>query len=260
MAFPFEAITSGIGNVLNFLSQKEANKINKQAAEMSNYYQMLAAQNGIQWKVQDAIKAGVHPLVGLGAQTTSFSPTTVGAEGTKFDFSGVGQDLSRAFQAAQSGEVRKENDEAKMRKLQIEKGSLENDVLRNEVASGQIRNSRQGGQLGPPMPRIVPLPRPGPDRTINQQIPVSEDDIKQKGEDYPQTKIVRPWGYPLHANPWFSDGQQFEDRYGDSEVGSTIKFGVNTAADHIYTGYRYWKDHTSRPPRPSFGGRYRGRK
>ena len=35
------------------------------------------AKRGIQWRVHDAKKAGLHPLAALGAQTTSFSPSFV---------------------------------------------------------------------------------------------------------------------------------------------------------------------------------------
>lgn len=36
------------------------------------------AQMGIQWRVQDAMKAGIHPLAALGASTHSGQPTIVG--------------------------------------------------------------------------------------------------------------------------------------------------------------------------------------
>lgn len=59
------------------------------------------AENSIQWKVQDAKKAGVHPLAALGANTMSFSPQTVGQ--MKSDF---GQNLGRAINAGLDKESR----------------------------------------------------------------------------------------------------------------------------------------------------------
>lgn len=200
------------------------------------------AQSGVRWKVDDARAAGIHPLAALGAQTSSFSPVSVGLDKPETNFSGMGQDLGRALKAASSNAEREAQDERESRRLELEGKRLSNDALRAEIASKQIRNSRISGQVGPPMPMPgdrVPLPRPGPARTMSEGIAVSDDDIKQKGEDYPGTKIVRPFGYPLLANPYFNDGQQFEDRYGDSEIGSTAKFGINTVADHLYSGWHW---------------------
>lgn len=200
------------------------------------------AQSGIQWKVADAQKAGIHPLAALGAQTSSFSPVSIGST----DYGSMGQDLGRAVKAAMSDQDRAEETTREANKLALEKAGLENDILRTELASKQKRFETNAGAVAMPgntsVLGRVPLPRPGPDRTVSVGAAVKEDDIKQKAEDYPQTAVVRPFGYPLYANPWFNDGQQFEDRYGDSEIGSTIKFGINTIADHAYTGSRYLRD------------------
>jgi hypothetical protein len=50
-------------------------KINAENIEMQKDF----AQHGISWRVKDAKEAGLHPLAALGAQTTSFSPSSVGA-------------------------------------------------------------------------------------------------------------------------------------------------------------------------------------
>lgn len=205
------------------------------------------AQHGVSWKVNDARDAGINPLAALGANTVSYSPQAFADVGPAPKpgnaLSDMGQDLTRAFKAASSAGIREEKDAADLRKLELEKASLQNDVLKQELNSRQMRFSRLGGNLGPPLPVA---------HTISANEPVKSDDIKQKAEDYPATRIVRPFGYPLIAAPALSDGQQFEDRYGDSEIGSTIKFGVNTIADHAYTGYKWvWpklKSHMSRIP------------
>lgn len=216
----------------NIAYQKEFNQQQLAWGREQAQNQKQYAQEGIQWKVADAVKAGLHPLAAMGANTTSYSPVTLGGEAPQNNYSStMGQDLSRAAKALFQQHEREEIDNQLARRQQLEKGSLENEVLRQEVRSRDIRNSQLSGQVP------VPMPRPGPDRTVSGWA-VKDDDIKSKEEDYPATKIVRPFGYPLYANPWFNDGQQFEDRYGDSEVGSTIKFGVNTLADHVYSAYR----------------------
>lgn len=239
-----ELISAGanlIGGFFNRQSQNEYNKQQMQIAQQNMALQREFAQSGIQWKVQDAKAAGLHPLAALGAQTSSFSPVSVGGSAPELDLGSAGQDIGRAVKAAMSQNDRAAQDEATARRLSLEKAGLENDILRQELLSKAVRSSPVSAQVGPGFPAntsVIPLPRPGPARTLSEGAAVGDDEIKQKAEDYPGTKIVRPFGYPLYANPWFNDGQQFEDRYGDSEIGSTVKFGVNTLADHVYSAYR----------------------
>lgn len=263
------SILSGIGSLFNTFSQSDTNRENREAQERINQANLAQArennamqakyaqlnldqqrefaQQGIRWKVDDAKASGLHPLAALGAQVSSFSPISVGSSSAalesstsvapKLDLSDMGQNLSRAEAAGSTAGERTSKLAAEVAKvmgaLSLEKAGLENDLLRTNIA-------KERSQIGPPFP--VPLPRPGPDRTTSG-FAVKDDDIKQKEEDHPQTKIVRPFGYPLKSAPWFNDGQQFEDRYGESEIGSTIKFGVNTLADHIYTGYGLLPDY-----------------
>lgn len=234
------AALSGAGKVADYFSGRDKQKSDEAIARANIEAQREFAQQGIRWKVNDALAAGVHPLAALGASTTSFSPVQVGG-GQQTDFSGMGQDFGRAIESMMQKDEKAQRRADEASKLAIEKAGLENDILRAELNSKIATRGAGSAQQGPGMPSPVsrvPLPRPGPDRTVGG-VAVSEDDIKQKAEDYPQTKVVRPFGYPLYANPWFNDGQQFEDRYGDSEIGSTGKFIVNTIADHAYTGWRW---------------------
>lgn len=117
------------------------------------------AQQGIQWKVADAKKAGVHPLYALGAQTTSFSPVSVGSslgEG----IASAGQDVGRAVNATSSESVRASAAAAALTQLQLERGKLENDLLRTELASKIARNTQTASP---------PLPSPGDRYLIDGQ-------------------------------------------------------------------------------------------
>lgn len=187
------------------------------------------AQNGIRWKVQDATAAGLHPLAALGAQTSSFSPVSIGSggEGGTANFVSAGQDIGRAIKSAITKEEREERDMQTARKLQLEKGALENDVLRTELVS-KLR--REATSVGPPMPGRIPLPRPGPRRMPSGEA-VREDDMKQTIEDQPSPESGRPYGFQMQYNPHFGSAQSFEDRYGDSEIAQTIKFIINSGAD-----------------------------
>lgn len=233
MGFDF---SFGLGDlasgVLNYFGGEKNRDSQLQIAQQNIQAQREFAQQGIRWKVADALAAGIHPLAALGAQTTSFSPVSVG------DVSGglgaAGQDIGRAVKAMVTSE---ERDDAvahkKAQQLALEKGSLENELLRS-----QIRRLNAPG-TGPGMPGAGKTGQPAIDKTVTLRAPVKADDIKQKAEDFPQTKIGRPFGYPLLHNPYFGDGQSFEDRYGESDIASTAKFGVNTLADHAYTGYKW---------------------
>lgn len=62
------------------------------------------AQNGIQWRVEDAKKAGIHPLAALGAHTTSFTPISVGSE-LGDAMQRIGQNLSTHQQQKQQADA-----------------------------------------------------------------------------------------------------------------------------------------------------------
>lgn len=113
---------------------------NKQASDNIKYQKQFA-KTGIQWRVEDAKKAGIHPLAALGANTHSFAPVQGG------DWSGLasaGQDLGRAIEARTTEKQRVDGYAAELRKLQLERGRLENDVLRADLAS-RVAKVKQPG-------------------------------------------------------------------------------------------------------------------
>lgn len=107
------------------------------------------AQKGIQWKVADAKKAGIHPLAALGASTHSFAPNNVGSE-----LASAGQDLGRAIDAERTKSERVDGYTAQARNLALQKAGLENDILRTELAS-RVARVRQAGQP-PARPTVDP--------------------------------------------------------------------------------------------------------
>lgn len=136
-----------------------SNSAEQQTKEMIDL-QREFAQSGIQWRVADAKKAGIHPLYALGANTTSFSPFSVGDGGLGSSIASAGQDIGRALEGAMS-----KSGSAMVRKIAtkqaLERGQLENDLLRS-----QIRKNDQPGsppRVGNPIPR--PKPGSGSDRT-----------------------------------------------------------------------------------------------
>lgn len=99
-------------------------------AKKNRALQKEAMYNGIQIKVKDAEKAGVHPLYALGAST--FSPTPI-MSGLPEAVGNAGQDISRAVSAAQDGRERASVYSKTLQSLQLERGSLENELLRSQI-------------------------------------------------------------------------------------------------------------------------------
>lgn len=103
------------------------------------------AQNGIQWKVADANKAGIHPLYALGAQTHSFAPVQTGVPEA---IANMGQDLGRAYQASNTQPEKVDAYTQAIQKINLEKGALENQLLASQIAK---LNQTQA----PPAPALV---------------------------------------------------------------------------------------------------------
>lgn len=125
----------------------------KSQADKNIKLQKQFAQSGIQWKVEDAKKAGVHPLYALGAQTHSFAPQSVGDMG----ISNAGQDLSRAVSAAQPQSAHK----GTAARLQLENMELQNDFLRSQINASKLATLRQG--------QTIPMPSAGDRMLVDGQ-------------------------------------------------------------------------------------------
>lgn len=108
----------------------------KKAAKQQYKHQKEFAQNAIQWKAQDAEKAGISKLYALGANTTSYSPVSVGDTSGFGNLGQMGQDIGRALDtnAPQSSKASTVLGTAAA-KLQLEGMKLDNDIKRTQLAS-----------------------------------------------------------------------------------------------------------------------------
>lgn len=134
------------GGLLGLNAQKDAAAAQERMAAQNIALQKEFAQSGIQWKVADAKAAGVHPLYALGANTTSFSPVSIGSPSGNPLGDGIsraGQDLSRAMAATSNSTTRLVSG------LTVERSMLENDLLRVQIAKAKQ-------QIGPPVPTAHP--------------------------------------------------------------------------------------------------------
>jgi len=154
-------------NSANVRVQKAQNRANRMAARVVNRQQLqLAKKNiklqkefaksGIQWKVRDAQKAGIHPLYALGAQTMSFNPVSVGLDSAPGqaahmqsgqavpDFSGLadaGQNIGRAIDSTLSAGGQMEALQLGLAQAQVTGANLDNDIKRAQLASALVTNT-----------------------------------------------------------------------------------------------------------------------
>lgn len=136
------------------------------------------AKNAVQWKVEDAKKAGVHPLFALGANTTSFSPVPVTGSAT-------GDAIARGGAA-----IAKSMSESKMKKLQT------------DLVEAQIQESRSRS--------IAALAQA---KATNAEADfVTKQAIESAHRRDTQLKIN---DIPITKDTSWSDTQDMEDRYGD---------------------------------------------
>lgn len=125
---------------------------NQAAIAQQNYeHQKEFAQNGIRWKVADAKAAGIHPLYGLGASTSSYSPVSgyggdfgVGEAASQF-----GQGIGRAVEAGMTKEERQRENakremnevfELALRRQELEQGAerIKESKLRNQLMQNEV--------------------------------------------------------------------------------------------------------------------------
>lgn len=94
---------AGISTIGSLLGGALASRSAQNQQEDNIQMQKEFAQNGVRWRVEDAQKAGVHPLFALGASTQGFAPNPVIPD--DFGISQAGQGIGNAVAAsAQNGD------------------------------------------------------------------------------------------------------------------------------------------------------------
>lgn len=146
-----------LGGMLGNKAQEKAQRQNMahEAAMRKKEYdqQKEFAQSGIQWKVQDADKAGVHPLYALGANTVSYAPQSIGSTQLQPEGFGyvadAGQHLGRAISSTTSKPGQVDGFTRAVQALQLDGLGLDNDIKRADLAS-KIATTQQGSMPGIP--------------------------------------------------------------------------------------------------------------
>lgn len=110
---------------------------NRQQLRHSDDMQREFAQNGIQWRVRDAKKAGISPLVALGSSPLMPFPQTMG-DPSADSFRSAGQDLSRAASAMMPDEERvRLKLQNRLLSSQIDESDARAEAIRSSVSRGE---------------------------------------------------------------------------------------------------------------------------
>lgn len=118
-----------LGNIGgSLLSSSSADK----AAARNEAFQREFAKQGLSWKVADAKKAGINPLVALGASTYSPAPSAVGTNYGDLGLGQLGQNISRGMTAKMTAEQRELHElNKRLLEVQIEGQAIDNNNARN---------------------------------------------------------------------------------------------------------------------------------
>lgn len=209
--------TGGINAISGYLTADAAKDASKKAYKRAKEF----AQSGIQWKVQDAIAAGINPYFALGAPTATFSDSSVGVDPLGAALEGMGQGISRAALANTGGSGKMT---AQMEALGVERAGLENDYLRAKIAS-ELRLQTQAGTTP------APLPVPGiPGATVPVQFP----NLGQTAENHYSDIGGNIYGGLAMINDWARSTPQ-----GRAVIDTTAReaSAVRAALDYLWTHF-----------------------
>lgn len=177
------------------------------------------AQHGLRWKVEDARRAGIHPLAALGGTGSLYAPasTTFSGGGSGPDYTGAfanaGQNVMRAVNATRTAEEREQAQIQSMQQVQMNNLELEGKTLQNDLLRSQI--AQQNSQRNPPFPGTIQKPaemtmtapgKPNQEagqvadvgwaRTSTGVYPVPSKDVKERIED----NFIQETGWALRNN------------------------------------------------------------
>lgn len=143
MAFPWMAAATAANSATNIgLSlmgdDDDNSKVGREIAYRNEQLQREFAQNGVQWRVADAERAGIHPLYALGSSGASFSPVNYipgesrgenKSQRVLRSISNAGQDITRAVYSTSPQEKR----DRMMFDLQYEHQKMQNLLLKSQL-------------------------------------------------------------------------------------------------------------------------------
>lgn len=131
-----QGIGSIIGGIGGIAGSRADRKAQKEQFERNYNIQKEFAQNSIQWRVDDAKKAGLHPLAALGMAGGSYTPTSYNSN---YAQSGamLGDAVSGLGQVLDKNARKMSNLQLELLKGQVESQKLQNEGLKKTIAGQQ---------------------------------------------------------------------------------------------------------------------------
>lgn len=181
-------------------------------------------------RMRQAERHGISKLAMIGAPSASPFVNVGASDGIGSTLASMGQDVGRVVAAGQT------DAERKLTQLALDKAALENDFLRTQILSSRARLIRESA---PPVPAVA---RPG---LIPEKVKL------------PERTVGVNMGVGVPTNPYFSDAQIYEDRYG--ELGGSLAGLMNYPADWLYNWYKNFRPSVKRYPKlhQVYRGRHR---
>lgn len=248
-----DIVVPGVGQAAGEYFDRQANQNHAAHVARLNYEQQKEfAKSGIQWKVEDAKKAGLHPLAALGASTASSGGThTVGGESSAL--ASMGQNIGRAISSSSSA------DQRTMMQLQIQnaKTELEGKEIDNAIKASQLQSMSHTGPAFPSANDQHLIPGQG-NAMRGVKIVPSESTASEVGRPGIQAGLINSLQYVRepHGNIGIAPSQQSKERNEDDFIAESLwhlKNRLNPPAprtsdypipSHLAKkGYKYWLWH-----------------
>ncbi len=225
MGFAWGAAAGGLGAAGSIYEGIQNRNFSRDMFNNNVNFQKEMAQNALGWRVEDAKRAGLHPLAALGANVASGAPISVGTPSSGMAM--ASQHISRAMEATMSKRARMEN--------RLNEAALVNSNLKNELLASQVQAAKnpspaypsqydqnvlggQGDSTAGPMVIDVPLQRTkGSSFTRGREVGSVEDyglaktaqgfaivpskDVKERVEDQLIPELM--WALRNQIKPFF---------------------------------------------------------
>lgn len=196
------------GGLLNRSAAQDAQQQTRENLDRQMQMQKDFAKSGIRWRVEDARKAGIHPLYALGANTPQYTPSsaTFAADNSLGNsFAAAGQDIGRAINSTRTGAERESAFTRSMQNLQLQNAGLDLEIKKATLASAVQRN-------------IANRTPPGPGIASDSFDPFKVPEAS-KSEDRPPLMLG---GVRVRTPPTTSPMKAWEDQFGDDGPGSWL--------------------------------------
>lgn len=200
------------------------------------------AQMGLQWRVKDAIAAGIHPLAALGFQGPQYSPVMSidgGApppDPNSSTFSNMSQSFGRAMASTMTKEQRLLN-QLQLSSMYLD---LEGKTIDNQIRASELRRLNQ---TGPPMPSPLDQETGGMSGQGNFKVKPSTATSTSPGAPHQQAGAISDMGFARTSQGGYVPvpSQDVKERIEDNLFHEATHFFRNNVIPNISGG---------RPPDP----------